>query len=263
MDRVRIFDLRVDNLDMEEALALVKGALKEEGLYRVYTPNTEIAMETRDKPYLADLVNSGDLVLADGIGLVMGSRLRKCPLKDRVTGFDVSMALLDEAQEEGYGVYLLGGRPGVAQEAKDRLNKTRPQLNIAGCHHGYFETSLPGDFPSQEEEEVLEDIRSSGAQILFVGLGFPKQETWLRDNQDRLGPVRLGIGNGGVIDILAGRAKRAPQIFIKLHLEWLYRMLKEPSRIKRQVAIPKFIWTILRDKEAIGYIDNDTGGNND
>ncbi|MDO5037584.1 MAG: WecB/TagA/CpsF family glycosyltransferase [Tissierellia bacterium] len=256
MKKIRIFDIQVDNLSFQEVLDSLEEALVGEDLFRVYTPNTEIAMATKDQPQLAQLVNSADLVLADGIGLVLGSKIQGCPLKERVTGYDVSMALLEIAQRRGYGVYLLGGKEGVAQEAKARLERARPQLKIVGCHHGYFKGAHVGA-SSQEEERLLEDIQSSGAKILFTGLGFPGQEKWLSHHQDQLGPVRVAIGNGGVIDILAGRARRAPDIFIKLHLEWFYRLLSDPSRIKRQAALPKFVIEMLKNKEAIGYFEEE------
>lgn len=249
--KIQIFTTVIDNLSMEEAKEKIKFFLQEDSFHRIYTPNTEIVMAAKEDYNLTELVNSANLVVADGIGLVIGSKLKSLPLKERVTGYDLSIYLLDYAQEKGLGVYLLGGAPGVAEKASQKLKAERPSLTIAGYHHGYFKGAHTGYENHQEELKVIEDINQSQAKILFVGLGFPKQEIWIDRNKDKLSNIRLAIGNGGVIDILAGIARRAPEIFIQFHLEWFYRLIKNPSRIKRQFAIPKFLWEILNNSSAV------------
>lgn len=255
-EKIRVFTSLIDNISFSEAKALLANFIEEGSFHRIYTPNTEIVMEAKKDQTLSDLVNSADLVVADGIGLIIASKLKGYPLKERVTGFDLSMYLLDYAEERGHGIFLLGGAPGVADQARERLREERPGLKILGSHHGFFKGAHIGQAGHQEEDQVIKTINESGAKILFVGLGFPKQEIWIDQNKDRLENIALAIGNGGVIDILAGRAKRAPQIFINLHLEWFYRLLKNPSRIGRQMAIPKFLIKVISDPHSVGPARN-------
>lgn len=207
-------------------------------------------MAAKDHENIRNIVNSADLVIPDGIGLIYGSKIRKKPLKERVTGFDLSMELLKIAEEDGYSLYLLGGKPGISEKAAKNIKIKFPALNIKGYHHGYFKGTHLGMPGHEEEKKVIEEINKLKPDVIFLGLGFPKQELWIEENKDKINS-RIIIGNGGVMDILSGNSKRAPKIFIKLNLEWLYRLLSEPSRIKRQMAIPKFILNILFDKNSV------------
>lgn len=250
MEKVSIFGVDIFNIDFKEATEIVKGFLKEEKMHKIFTPNTEIVMDAKKDDNIRNIINSGDLVIADGIGLIYGSKMRKKPLKERVTGFDLSMELINIANEEGYSLYLLGAKPGVAEKAAENLKKDYPNLNLVGYHDGYFKGTHLGIKNHPEEEAVIEELNNLKPDIIFLGLGFPKQEIWINENADKLNS-KLIIGNGGVIDILSGEMKRAPEIFIKLNLEWFYRLMTNPSRIKRQMAIPKFLISILLDKNAV------------
>ncbi len=159
------------------------------------------------------------------------------------------MELLRIANDNGYSLFLIGGREGVAEEAAMNIQRDYPGIRIAGHHHGYFKGTHTNS-PGEEEERVIELIHKSKADIIFVGFGFPRQEVWINSHMDNLG-VKVAIGNGGVIDILAGRAKRAPEIFIKLGLEWLYRLISDPSRIKRQIVLPLFLIRVMLEKDSI------------
>lgn len=250
MDKVSIFGVNVFNINFKEAIDIVRGFLKEDKIHTIVTPNTEIVVDARDNAKLRDILNSADLSIADGIGLIYGSKMRGKPLKERVTGFDVSMELLNIAEEEGYSVYLLGTKPEVVEKAYENLKSTRPELNVIGYHHGYFKGTHLGMAGHDEEIEVIDEINRLKPDIIFLGLGYPKQELWIEENAKKLNS-KLIIGNGGVIDIIAGKVKRAPDIFIKLNLEWFYRLISDPSRIKRQVAIPKFLISVMLDKNAV------------
>lgn len=262
-EKIQIFNTRVDNVSFQEAKEILQEFLLEEKLHRIYTPNTEIVMEAKKDPRLSQIVNSADLVVADGIGLVIGSKLRNHPLKERVTGYDLSMYLLEYAQKQDVSVFLLGAAPGVGEMAKKNLRELYPKLTIAGTQNGYFKGTHTGFENSEEEAAIVEKINESGAEILFVGLGFPKQELWIEANKENLRNVRVVIGNGGVIDILGGVNKRAPQVFIDWNLEWFYRLITNPSRIKRQMAIPKFLLKIMQDKNSVLEVKKETGGNNE
>lgn len=248
-DKIRVFKTVVDNVCFDEAKTAVREMLLEARFHKIFTPNTEIVMACRDDENLAGAINSADLVVADGIGLVIGSKMKACPLAERVTGFDLSIYLLELAAEENMKIFFLGAKPGVAETAAARVKEKYGDI-VAGVHHGYFKS----------DEDVVDRIERSGAEILFVGLGFPKQERFILRNQDRLKSVRVAIGNGGVLDVLAGEAKRAPEVFIRYNLEWLYRLMKNPSRLSRQMAIPKFLWNIRRDKDSVSFVPPDKGG---
>ncbi len=250
VNRVSIFGVNIFNVDFREAMEIVENFLKGDGCKKIFTPNTEIVMEAKEHSYLRDLVNLADLVIPDGIGLIYASKLRGKPLKERVTGYDVSMELLKIANRDNLRLYLLGGKPGVSQKAAENIEKKYPNIDIVGNHHGYFKGVHLGEENSQEEREIIEEINRLKPHIIFLGLGFPKQEVWINEYSNIL-ESKVIIGNGGVIDILAENAKRAPDIFIKLNLEWFYRLISDPSRIKRQIAIPKFIFSVLTDRDSV------------
>ncbi len=250
MDKIKICGVNIDNITMEDAVVKVEEYLKEDIPRAVYTPNTEIVMMAKDDENLKSMLNKGDLIIPDGIGLIYGSKIRKKPLKERVTGYDLSYEMLRIANENNYSLYLLGGKEGVASEACAKIEKDYPNIKIVGHHNGYFKGFHLGIEDSEEEKSIINEIKNGETDILFVGFGFPKQELWINHYLNDLG-VKVAIGNGGTMDHIAGNMKRAPEIFQKLGLEWLYRLIKEPSRIKRQILLPKFIIHILLNKDSI------------
>lgn len=250
MKTVEIFGVKIDNITFEEATREVEEYLKGDTLKVIYTPNPEIVMGAKDDSRLRNLINDGDMVTADGIGLIYASRIKKKPLKERVTGYHLSIKLLEIANENNYSIYLLGGKDGIANMAAVNIAKDYPNVKIAGFHHGYFKGSHQGNENHEEEIKIINDINKSNPDIIFLGLGFPNQENWIDANRDRI-KGRLIIGNGGVIDILSGNTKDTPEIYRKVGLEWLYRLVKNPSRIKRQLVIPKFIFKVVFGKDVI------------
>ena len=261
-NKIKIFNTAVDDVSEEASRKILSDFMDEGGFHWVFTPNTEIVMALKGDREKARIMNGADLVVSDGIGLVIGSKMGGHPLKERVTGYDLSLYLLELAREKNKSIFFLGGEPGIAEEAKRRVEETYGPI-VAGEHHGYFKGAHRGFEHSEEEAAVIRAINESGASILFVGLGFPKQEDFILNNRDKLEHITLAIGNGGVLDVLAGKAKRAPDIFIRLHLEWFYRLLKNPSRIGRQVAIPKFLWAIARNKKAVTVVKENRGGSHE
>lgn len=250
MEKIKIFGVNICNLDFDETITIIKDFLKEDKPHAIVTPNTEIVMDAKKNKKLRNIINNEDLSIPDGIGLIYGSRIKKIPLKERVTGFDVSMKLLDIAEEYNYSVYLLGTKEEIVRKAFYNLKNDRPNLNLVGYHNGFFKGAHLGLENEEEENEIIEEINRLKPDIIFLGLGYPKQELFINANKNRLN-TKVIIGNGGVIDIIAGVNKRAPEIFIKLNLEWFYRLITNPSRIKRQLAIPKFLVNILLDKNAV------------
>lgn len=250
MDTIKIFGVKINNINFDEATEEIKNYLKGDKLKVIYTPNTEIVMGARDDENLKELLNRGDLVTADGIGLIYASKIKKRPLKERVTGYYMSVKMLEIGNENGYSIYLLGGKDGVAKSAAEKIKKTYPNIKISGYHHGYFKGCHMGYKDNEDEIKIINEINMANPDIIFVGLGFPKQEIWIDANRNKI-KAKVIIGNGGVMDILSGNTKKVPKIFEKLGLEWLYRLIKEPSRIKRQIVIPKFILKILFTKDVI------------
>lgn len=250
MEKVKIFGVNINNTTLDEVVSLLEDYLGGDKLKTIYTPNTEIVMAAKENNSLRDLINKGDLVIPDGIGLIYGSKIRKKPLRERVTGFDTSMKLLELADKNSHSLYLLGCKDGVAKVAAENIEKDYPNVDVVGYHHGFFKGSHLGLENEPEEEEIIQEINRLKPDIIFVGLGFPKQETWIEANKQRISG-KVIIGNGGVMDILAGNSKRAPDIFIKLGLEWLYRLIQDPARIKRQIVLPKFLLQVIFDKNSV------------
>ena len=250
LDNIRIFGVRIDNVTLYDATKIVENYLTEDRLRTIYTPNTEIIMTCKEDERIKSIINTGDLIIPDGIGLIYGSRIKKKPLKERVTGFDLSIKILEIANEKGYSLFLLGGKEGISKEAGENILKDYPNIKLVGNYHGYFKGSHTGHKDHEEELNIIHKINQVKPDIIFVGLGFPKQEIWIDENKDRL-HCKVIIGNGGTMDILSGNAKRAPEVFQKLGLEWFYRLVKEPSRIKRQMVLPRFMLHVLFSKDVI------------
>ncbi|MDX9917843.1 MAG: WecB/TagA/CpsF family glycosyltransferase [Gudongella sp.] len=250
MNRVDIMGVRILNTTLSEIVENLQNDIESNNKSSVFTPNTEIVMIAQKNSELIDEINKGTYVIPDGIGLIYGAKMRGIKLQERVTGYDTSISLLKLADEKQLSLYLLGGQDGVAEEAAKRINQEYKGIRISGFHHGYFKGTHTGNDGTEEENAIIEDINKSNTDILFVGFGFPKQEKWINSHIDKLN-VKVAIGNGGVIDVLAGRVKRAPDIFIKLGLEWFYRLVSSPSRIKRQIVLPLFLIRVLFNKDSI------------
>ena len=229
-----IMGLQFDNITMEEALDAAKALLQGEHAARVVTPNAEIAYEALHDENTRTLLNSAELMLPDGAGVVLASKILKTPLKQKVAGVDFADGLLGVLETTGQSLYLLGSKPGIGELAAQKMMQKHPKLRIAGIADGYF----------QDEAPVIDKINASGADALFVCLGAPKQEQFMARHQKAL-HVKLMAGLGGTLDSFAGTVKRAPKWMIRLNLEWLYRLIKEPKRFKRMLRLPKYLWAVV------------------
>lgn len=231
-EKFEILGIKIDNISMDEAAGVLEEYLNMDMCSMVFTPNSEILVEAVKDREFEEILNKGHLVVPDGIGVVIASRFYGTPFKERVAGFDLTMHLVEIANKKGSRIYLLGGKEGVAEEAAIKLTERYSGLNIAGARNGYFDTD--------SEEKIINDINNSKADILLAALGAPKQEKFIYKHRDEL-KVKIAAGIGGSLDILAGRAKRAPEFYQKAGLEWLYRLIKQPKRIIRIMRLPKFI----------------------
>lgn len=240
-DTVRILGVNIDKITAAEALKRAEEMVREEGVSMIFTPNPEIVMAAYEDSEFLKILNSADLCTPDGIGVVYAAKMLKTPVPERVAGFDLACGLLDSISKTGEGVFLFGAKPGVAETAAQNLSEKYSGLNVCGTHDGYFK--------DEENDGIVSEINQSGARLLLVCLGAPKQEKWIYANRDKLTSVRLCMGVGGALDVFAGVAKRAPEIFIKLNLEWLYRFIKNPSRLGRFAALPRFMMTVKKDSK--------------
>jgi len=236
--KTNILDVPVDVVNRREALDILLKFIKEDKNHLLITPNPEIIMKAQEDRALMDILKRADLVVPDGIGVVLASRLNKAKLPERVAGYDLVMSLFEAVSKSGAAVYLLGAAPGVAHTAKVNLENKYPGLCISGFHDGYFN--------SNEEAKILEEIRILKPDILLVGLGFPRQEKWMDEHRDL--PVRISAGVGGSIDVMAGKVRRAPELFRRLGLEWVYRLISQPKRFLRMMILPVFVVKVIKRK---------------
>ncbi len=235
-EKISIYGVGYNNVTLEEAAELCEELLCEEKNHMVVTPNAEIGYMASKDEELKEILNSAELVVADGVGVVYASKIYRTPVKAKVPGVELGLRVLENAAKSGRGVFFLGAKPGVADLAAAKVSEKIEGINFVGIRDGYFKS----------DEDVIAEINASGADILFVCLGAPKQEKWMAENRDRI-KVRLMLGLGGSLDSYAGTVKRAPKIFIKLGLEWFYRLLKEPKRIGRMMALPKYMFAVIFD----------------
>ncbi|MBQ9747896.1 MAG: WecB/TagA/CpsF family glycosyltransferase [Clostridia bacterium] len=242
MSKLSILKIPYDNVTMSEALCLASDALGKDGVTAVVTPNAEIAYLCLKDEQILETICDADIILPDGAGVILASELIGTPLREKVAGVEFGEALLRLAAKRGKSVYLLGGKPSVADLASEKLRAKYPALHICGTHDGYF------DKEGAENDAVIDAVNRSGAEILLVCFGAPAQEIWLRNNRERLTAVRLAACLGGSLDIYAGTAKRAPDIFIKLRLEWLARLIQSPSRLPRMMRLPKYIFAAVKER---------------
>ncbi|MGE5396333.1 MAG: WecB/TagA/CpsF family glycosyltransferase [Chitinophagales bacterium] len=240
LQKAKILGCRVDVIDMPAALSFVDSAIKKGKPSQIITLNAEMIYRAQYETELCSIYANADLVTPDGIGTIWALKRAGYPNVQRVTGIDLTQRIMEEGNTQKWSVYLFGGRPGVASELKIRLEKDYPLLKVVGTDNGYF--------TEKEEETIIARIQKAKPQILLVALGAPKQEYWIAKYLDTI-KVPVCIGIGGTFDVLAGFSKRAPRIWRNMGLEWLYRLLREPSRLERQLALPRFAFMVLRDKK--------------
>ena len=245
---MRILGIRVDNLDMAAALDFIAAAINAcaggAPLKRVVTLNPEGVYLASVDASFARIVESADLVTADGTGLLWAAKKLGQPLRERVTGIDLLQETCRRAATAGWRLYLLGAQPGLAEQAAAQLKARYAGLNICGVHHGYFNGA---------EDAVVAQINAAAPDILFVALGQPAQERFCAVYQQRL-QAAVAIGVGGSFDVLAGRLKRAPRFMQRLRLEWLWRLLLQPSRWPRLLIIFKFMWKVKQSAKHAGKL---------
>ncbi len=245
---MRILGVRIDHVDMKKAVSIATQNMNSEKPFVIVTPNSEIVVKANKEPELMSFIENAGMVVPDGIGLVVGSKLVKQPLSERVTGIDLMVELVKYASNHQKSIYLIGGKPGVAAQAAEKLKEQFAGLEVAGTHHGYFKGLHTGNKGHSDEMAVIEDIKAKKPDMIFVAFGAPKQEYFIDAYKDILGAGLL-MGVGGSLDVISGNVQRAPEKYQKMGLEWAYRLAKEPWRIKRAGALPIFALNVLIRKD--------------
>jgi N-acetylglucosaminyldiphosphoundecaprenol N-acetyl-beta-D-mannosaminyltransferase len=243
--RITVAGVPVDPLTLEEAFARAVSLLKDGVQHLVATPNPEMAvLAHRDASFLK-ILESADLALADGFGLRLAGWMEGKAIPETIQGVTFTLTLAGIAEQNHYSVYLLGGGEGRAERSAKNLRENFRNLKIVGAESGGKIRWTNDSW--QENPALLERIRSAKPDILFVALGHGKQERWIRDHLQRLPSVRIAMGVGGTFDFLSGEVWRAPTVFRRLHLEWLWRLILQPWRAPRiWDATVVFLWMVLK-----------------
>lgn len=241
MDSIDVLSVRVDDATYEDLLAKVDAFVATGLPHQIVTLNVEMLVAAHDDPGFARDLNAADLNVADSAGVMLAAQLLGRPLRQRVTGSDGIYHLAAHCARRRYRPFFLGAGPGVAGQAAERLAAANPGLQVAGAYAG---SPRP-----EEEDDIIQRVRAAAPDLLLVAYGVPAEEKWLARNRLRLGvPVMMGVG--GTFDFVAGVTRRAPLWMRRLGLEWLHRLLQEPWRWRRQLALPRFVALVLRQRLA-------------
>lgn len=235
--RTEIMGVGFDSLTKAEAAEKAFSLMEERRAAYVVTPNPEIVMLCNNDPEMMEATLMADLVIPDGIGVIYGAKILSRPLKERIPGIELATELISRLPEKNKSVFLFGAKPGVAEKAAQELQKKYPGLKVCGTENGYFSDDAP----------IIEKINAAAPDLLLVCLGAPKQEKWMFANTGSLN-VGLMMGLGGVLDVFAGVVQRSPESWNRLGLEWLYRLIKQPSRIKRMIKLPLFLFAAAGER---------------
>lgn len=232
----KIMNVPVNAVNMNEALDIINEKTQKKEKLHIITINAEMIMLSKENEEFKNILNQAELLIPDGSGVVWALRKQGVPVK-KLPGIELSQNCISQS---GKNVYLLGASQDIIETAYQNLIKKYPNHNIVGYHNGYFKDG--------EDENIINEINSLNTDILLVGLGVPRQERWIRNNLNKVN-ASIFIGVGGSFDVFSGKIRRAPDIMIKFHLEWLYRLYKEPWRWRRMLALPKFVGAVYTYKE--------------
>lgn len=243
VERIDILGLSVCRVDRAETHALLRRYLAEGGSHLVVTVDAFAAVIAASDPEYRTIVNRADLATPDGAGILWAARRLGRPLKERVSGVDLAEWLCAEGARAGFSLFFYGGEPGVAEAAAARMQARYPGLRIVGTAHGYLSPAEQASLPAR--------IRELQPAVLLVALGIPRQEKWLAAHLDRLAiPICMGVG--GTLDVFSGRVDRAPTWMQRSGLEWFYRLLRDPRKIRKVAVLPRFVAMVLRARRSEG-----------
>lgn len=238
MEKVDILGIPFVNTTQSQFVQKLDEHLANQDKVFVVTANPEIVMMANENQQYKTIIDQATYITADGIGVVKAAQLLNRPIPERVTGYDTMINLLQLAEQKHYGIYLLGGQQETLEKAVTNIKASHPQIKIVGQHNGFFDWN---------NNTILDEIKETQPDLIFVALGVPRQENWIAENLPSL-QKGVCIGVGGSFDVIAGTVERAPVAWQKANLEWLYRLIKQPSRWKRMLALPRFGLKILKMK---------------
>jgi len=238
--QTRVLGVKVDVVTMDKAVEMLETFIAEKKNRLVATANAEMVMTAQNDSHLAEVLDQADLVVPDGAGVVWAARYQGNQVPERVAGYDMVQQLLARAAVCGYRVYFFGGAPGIAEQACKTAKEWYSGLDVVGIRNGFFTDA--------DEPGIIEDIRASKPDILLAALGVPKQEKWLAKHLTELN-VPVSIGVGGSFDVMAGNVKRAPLWMRRISLEWLFRLVMQPQRALRMLALPRFVVAVITAKK--------------
>lgn len=239
---LEILGVKIDNITIEEAGQITKNLIENSNktCELIVAPNVEFIMKAQKDKEFFDILNSAKLATPDSVGVEIAGKLQKNPLKQRIPGQAYFRKILELGEKEGWTFYLLGGKGDTVERAIANVKKLYPNVNIVGSHEGFFE--------KDSEEDVINEINSLKPNVLFVALGAPAQEKWIYKHQNEL-KVDVAAGQGGTFDYEAGNIRRAPKWIQKAGIEWLWRLILQPSRICRMIVLPIYLFKIIFTKD--------------
>lgn len=235
--KIEILNMDFDEITKIGLISKLENRIVENNKTFLVTANPEIVMYANSDNEYQKIISDANYVIADGYGVILGSKIIGKPLPERIAGFDLMCDLLNLGNQKGWSVYFLGAKKEVVEKAVAKVKSDYSNLKIAGYHDGYFNDST----------EIINNIKQMKPDLVFVALGFPRQEKWIYESL-KVVDKGLFIGVGGSFDVLAGTVKRAPLFWQKLNLEWLYRLVQQPSRWRRMLVLPQFVWNVIIGK---------------
>jgi len=240
-DRVHILGMPVDRVDMAEAIRRIEAFIAERGPHLVLTADSSMLVAAQEDAEVAELFSEAALVTPDSAGVIWASGKFGKPIAAKVSGVDLVDQICRVSAIHGYRIYFLGAAEGIAEEAADKLRAKYPGCQIVGTRNGFFGLD--------EQEAIAREIGELKADVLFVAMGIPRQEKFIRATQHLHG-AKVAMGVGGSFDVFSGRVKRAPKLFQKLKLEWLWRVMLNPSKLPKVMTLPRFVGMVLRAKKS-------------
>lgn len=239
---VSIYGIPFSKMGMNETVQYLTKRIEAGEQTHVITANPIMVMAALEKPAYKTMMKKADLIVPDGVGVVWAAKKCGEPVAERIAGIELLNLLMEQGEKRKWKAYLLGTTQEIIDAAAEKLQLQYPQVKIVGARNGFF--------GADEDQEVIAHIKQKEPQLLFVARGAETQEPWIVKHREQLG-VPLIMGVGGSFDVISGKLKRAPMLVQKLKLEWLFRLLQEPKRFGRMLALPKFVGKVLRDKEKV------------
>lgn len=238
----RVMGIDFPKITLDQTIEILSNVIEKNRsqVFHVITVNPEITMACQKDKALRSIVDEAGLITADGIGIVMVSRLKGGNLPERVTGYDTLLKLLDIGNQKKWSFYFLGADPETNEKVCEVIHEKYPDVIILGRHHGYFKQN--------EEDAIVAEIGLMKPDILVVALGAPYAEKWIYKHKSQLA-AKIAIGVGGSLDVISGKVKETPEIWRKLNIEWLFRLINQPSRWRRQLILPRFALRALLYRE--------------